>query len=156
MSNEIRFNGIDKCKITYCPALTGFCNKSETANMIFDTNWHALCNQDVCKSLPRFPIAPPVASLSDVKVNPKCTLKPFYMQKNDPPLHMLSDCYTNGSPMKKEADGAWTLHFKGTHAKCSTEIKRVELNNWPGRGFGIFDLVVLFLRLEQIIFLERH
>ena len=142
--------------MVYCPALTGFCNKTETASMIFDTNWHALCNQDACKSLQRFPIAPPVASLSAVKENQKCTLKPFYMHKNYPPMNIWSDCYTKRGPMKKQADGTWTLTFKGTHAKCSAEIKRVELNNWSGRGFGIFDLVVLFLRLEQIIFLEPH
>ena len=124
----------------YCPALTEFCNKTETASTIFDTNWHALCNQDACKSLLRFPIAPPVRSLSDVKVNPKCTLKPFYMQKNDPPMTMWSDCYTDGGQMKKEADGAWTLHFKGTRANCSAQIKRVELNNWSENGLGIFSI----------------
>ena len=140
ISNEMRFGETNECRGSACPALTDFCKDKKRASLIFDTNWHALCNSDECESLPRFPISPPVRSISDIKTNPTCKLKPFYMQKDMPPLNMWHECYTNGGEMKKEADGAWTLHFKGTRANCSAQIQRVELNNWSENGLGIFSI----------------
>ena len=140
ISNEMRFGETNECRGSACPALTDFCKDKKRASLIFDTNWHALCNSVECESLPRFPISPPVRSISDIKTNPTCKLKPFYMQKDMPPLNMWHECYTNGGEMKKEADGAWTLHFKGTRANCSAQIQRVELNNWSENGLGIFSI----------------
>ena len=112
--------------------------------MIFDTNWHALCNQDACKSLPRFSISPPVRSIDDRKVNSKCTLKPFYMQTNEPPKNIWSDCYVTGGEMKKEADGAWTFFHRGNYNQsCSTEVKRNETNHWSvGKSENISPSII--------------
>ena len=56
------------------------------------------------------------------------------MQKDIPPHDMWHDCYRNGGEMKKEADGAWTLHFSGKIGNCSAEVKRVEMNHWSVKG----------------------
>ena len=134
ISNELRFDETNECRGSACPALTDFCRNEKSANLIFDTNWHALCNNEECESLPRFPISPPVRLMSDIRKNSKCTLKPFYMQKDTPPQNMWSDCYMNGGAMKKEADGAWTLHFSGNYSNCSAEVKRVEMSHWSAKG----------------------
>ena len=132
--------------MSVCPALTDFCKNEKRASLIFDTNWHALCNSEECESLPRFPISPPVRSISEIrKVNSKCTLKPFYMQKDTPPQNFWSDCYIKGGEMKKEADGAWTLTFPAKYTKgtnCSAEVKRNEMMHWSVKGVSICVFVV--------------
>ena len=60
------------------------------------------------------------------------------MQKDTPPANMWSDCYMNGGEMKKEADGAWTLHFSGNYSNCSAEVKRVEMSHWSVKGVSLF------------------
>ena len=48
----------------------------------------------------------------------------------------------NGGEMKKEADGAWTLHFSGNSSNCSAEVKRVEMSHWSVKGVSIVGFFV--------------
>ena len=147
----MRFSETNECRESAFPALNHFCKNEKRANLIFDTNWHALCKSMECESLPRFPISSPVGSMSDIRKNSKCTLKPFYMQKDTPPANMWSDCYMNGGEMKKEADGAWTLHFSGKYNNCSAEVKRVEMSHWSVKGVSILWLFCGYKSLSVTI-----
>ena len=73
------------------------------------------------------------------------------MQKDTPPANMWSDCYMNGGEMKKEADGAWTLHFSGKYNNCSAEVKRVEMSHWSVKGVSILWLFCGYKSLSVTI-----
>ena len=57
----------------------------------------------------------------------------------------------NGGEMKKEADGAWTLHFSGKYNNCSAEVKRVEMSHWSVKGVSI---LVVFFWIKKFIGLD--